>query len=374
MNELLAFIRNLFDNSDWPARWHCGSWSEFHGWLYIISSFGIASAYFSIPLLIYRVLHAQNEHFRYSLLLKLFILFIFFCGTTHFVDALIFWNPIYRFAALNLFFTACVSWLTVFVLGKNLGSLLNLRTPDELQLEVNRKTEELRKSNEYLKSLTNDLDNFIYSASHDLKAPVSNLESLVMVARSEMEEGSQEELEDYLQKMEGQISRIKLAISKLTDAAKLERSPYEGVEIILVAELLDEFLADNRMAIEEAGADFRFDVQQQTVLYNRSALKTILFNLLGNSLKYRKTDTPLVVQVSFIKVVDRIQLIVADNGIGIDLKRHGDKLFGLFKRFHQNIPGTGMGLYFVKKILDKNQGIIEIESQPRVGTTITITL
>jgi hypothetical protein len=373
MNEFLAFIGDLFGNSDWPARWHCGNWSDFHGWLYIVSSLGISLAYFSIPLMIYRVLHAQTAHFRYSLLLKLFILFIFFCGTTHFVDALIFWNPIYRFAALNLFVAGCVSWLTVFVLGKNIGSLLNLRTPDDLQLEVNRKTEELRKSNEYLKSVTNDLDNFIYSASHDLKAPVNNLESLLIMAQAEME-GSPEEMEDYLQKMESQVNRIKVAIGKLTDAAKLERSPYEGEETILLAELLEEFLADNRMAIEEAGADFRFDVQESSIQYNRSALKTILFNLLGNSLKYRQSNQALVVQVRVRKAADRIQIQVADNGLGIDLKRHGDKLFGLFKRFHQNIPGTGMGLYFVKKILDKNQGHIEVESQPQAGTTITITL
>lgn len=373
MHDVYKFFRHLFDSSDWPARWNCGTWSDFHGWLYIVSSVGTALAYFSIPILIYRVLSVRTKDFRYSLLLKLFILFIFFCGTTHFIDALIFWNPVYRFAALNLFVTASISWLTVFVLGKNIHSLMNLKTPDELKWEVQFKTEELQKSNEYLKSLTNDLDNFIYSASHDLKAPVNNLESLLFLAQSEMADHP-EEVPDYLRKMESQIGRIKEAIGKLTDAAKLQRSPYEGEETLHFADLIDEFLADNRMAIQETGSDFRFDVQEPSVLYNQAALKTILFNVLGNSIKYRKPDQALVVQVEIKKTDGRIVIRVADNGLGIDLHRHGDKLFGLFKRFHQNIPGTGMGLYFVKKILDKSQGKIEIESQPEVGTTITITL
>src|SRR5690606_20878609 len=100
------------------ARWHCGFWSDFHGWLYIISSLAIWGAYFAIPYVLLVFIRKRKEELPFAKIFWLFILFILACGTSHFVDATMFWFPAYRFSAFVLFLTALVSWFTVFGLIK----------------------------------------------------------------------------------------------------------------------------------------------------------------------------------------------------------------------------------------------------------------
>src|SRR5260221_6905523 len=113
MGQFINFFKNLFDASDWPPRWHCGKWSEFHGWLYIISDLLIWSAYFAIPVIIIRYI-TRKQHARFLKIYFLFAAFILACGATHFLDALAFWLPVYRLNALIRFATGVLSWVTVF--------------------------------------------------------------------------------------------------------------------------------------------------------------------------------------------------------------------------------------------------------------------
>lgn len=135
MNQLADFFKNLFDSSDWPPRWHCGRWSEFHGWLYIISDLLIWSAYFSIPLVIINYISKRTD-IRFIKLYFLFGAFILACGATHFFDAIAFWIPVYRLNALVRFITAMLSWTTVFYLVKLLPVAFSLKSPGELEAEI----------------------------------------------------------------------------------------------------------------------------------------------------------------------------------------------------------------------------------------------
>ncbi|MEN7546325.1 PAS domain S-box protein [Rapidithrix thailandica] len=132
MDQVLDFFSKLIQTEDFPARWVCGKWSDVHGWLYILSNIAIWLAYFTIPvILLYVVSKRQNLPFRKIFLL--FTLFILFCGSTHFLDALIFWKPVYRLNAVFLFLTAVVSWITVFATIKILPKTLQLKSPQELE-------------------------------------------------------------------------------------------------------------------------------------------------------------------------------------------------------------------------------------------------
>ncbi len=135
MGELIDFFRKLFDYSDWPPRWHCGKWTEFHGWLYIISDLLIWSAYFAIPLIIIRYISRKFDT-RFIRLYFLFAAFILSCGATHFLDALAFWMPLYRLNALVRLITGVISWITVFYLIKSLPAAFSLRTQAELEWEI----------------------------------------------------------------------------------------------------------------------------------------------------------------------------------------------------------------------------------------------
>ena len=143
MNQVLDFFARLLDTSDWPPRWHCGKWTEFHGWLYIISDLLVWSAYFAIPFIIIRFITRKHDA-RFIRLYFLFAGFILACGATHFLDAITFWVPVYRLNALVRAITGIISWITVFYLIKVLPVAFSLRSSRELEEEVEqrKKTED----------------------------------------------------------------------------------------------------------------------------------------------------------------------------------------------------------------------------------------
>ena len=148
MNQVIEFFRKLFDTSDWPPRWHCGKWSDFHGWLYIISDIMVWSAYFAIPLIIIRYISKKHDA-RFVRLYFLFAAFILACGATHFFDAVTFWFPVYRINALVRAITGIISWTTVFYLMRVLPMAFTLRTSAELEAEV----EQRKKAEEKFRNL-----------------------------------------------------------------------------------------------------------------------------------------------------------------------------------------------------------------------------
>lgn len=132
MEQVTEFIVKLFQADDWPARWVCGNWSAFHGWLYITSDIAIWLAYFVIPAII--IFFIQKHHnLPFLPVFWLFGAFIILCGSTHIIDALMFWWPGYRVNALVRVLTALVSMATAFVLIRDLPKLIAARPEDELK-------------------------------------------------------------------------------------------------------------------------------------------------------------------------------------------------------------------------------------------------
>ncbi len=132
MEQIKEFFTKLFLADDWPARWVCGEWSSFHGWLYITSDIAIWLAYFVIPAII--IFFIQKRHnLPFLPVFWLFGAFIILCGSTHLIDALMFWWPGYRLSALLRMLTALVSLATVFTLIRDLPKLIKARPEDELK-------------------------------------------------------------------------------------------------------------------------------------------------------------------------------------------------------------------------------------------------
>lgn len=132
MDQVSDFFSQLFLADDWPPRWMCGEWSYFHGWLYITSDIAIWLAYFIIPAII--IFFIQKRHnLPFLPVFWLFGAFIILCGSTHLIDALIFWWPGYRLSALLRVLTALVSLATAFALIRDLPKLIEERPEDELR-------------------------------------------------------------------------------------------------------------------------------------------------------------------------------------------------------------------------------------------------
>jgi len=132
MEQVQEFFSKLFQADDWPPRWVCGEWSSFHGWLYITSDIAIWLAYFIIPAIIIFFIQ-KRENLPFLPVFWLFGAFIILCGSTHIVDALMFWWPGYRLNALLRLVTAVVSVATAFALIRDLPKLIELRPEDELK-------------------------------------------------------------------------------------------------------------------------------------------------------------------------------------------------------------------------------------------------
>ncbi|RYY21718.1 MAG: hypothetical protein EOP41_08080, partial [Sphingobacteriaceae bacterium] len=150
---MTEFFSKLFSADGFPARWHCGNWTNFHGWLYIISDFGIWAAYFTIPILLLRVM-IKRKDIPFNGVILLFLAFVFICGLTHLMDAVIFWWPAYRLSAVLRFATAIISIFAAAALNRVFPMLLALRSVKELKIEIARrkKTEERLSASEFLLS------------------------------------------------------------------------------------------------------------------------------------------------------------------------------------------------------------------------------
>ncbi len=133
------FVQGLFSADGFMPRWYCGDWTDFRGWLYILADLGVWSAYTAIPaVLIYFVW--RNAKIPFKGVFLLFGAFILACGLTHLLDAIMFWWPAYRLLGLVELLTALVSWATVVALVPIVPRALSMRSPEELQREVDART------------------------------------------------------------------------------------------------------------------------------------------------------------------------------------------------------------------------------------------
>lgn len=153
MQEVKDFFRNLFEYEDFRSFWQSGSWTNFHGWFYIISDLLVWSAYFVIPTLTLFYIIKKRRGTQFRGLFFLFACFILLSGATYFVDALMFWVPVYRVSALARFITGLVSWVAVFYVIKILPKAFSLRSGQEFQAEIDMRInaeKELKEKNEQL--------------------------------------------------------------------------------------------------------------------------------------------------------------------------------------------------------------------------------
>jgi PAS domain S-box-containing protein len=234
----------------------------------------------------------------------------------------------------------------------------------------------LEATNAHLTQVNADLDNFIYTASHDLKAPIHNIEGLMKVlVKSLPAESLQSERVAYTTHMIAEsVERFKRTISHLTEVSKLQKESNQQAVDVPVAQVVEEVVLDLEPSIEAAGATIEVDVAAcPTIQFSEKNARSIVYNLLSNAIKYRSPDRPPVVRVHCGPEGDFYVLSVTDNGLGLDLS--GDKrekLFAMFKRLHNHVEGSGVGLYMVKRMIDNAGGRIEVESTLGEGTTFKV--
>jgi PAS domain S-box-containing protein len=227
------------------------------------------------------------------------------------------------------------------------------------------KEEELRRANE-------DLQQFVYSASHDLQEPVRNVAIYSEIVARRYDQTLDERGRQYLGFLREGGRRLATLIRDLLayTRADVVEGPKTQVDSMKV---LQRTLSDLAEAIRESGAIVNFDPLPE-VFMGEAHLQQIFQNLITNAIKYRNEDTPRI-HVSAAKSVDGWRFSVADNGIGID-PQYKEKIFGVFKRLHHNerYGGTGIGLAICQRVVERYGGRIWVESEEGKGATFFFTI
>jgi PAS domain S-box-containing protein len=216
-----------------------------------------------------------------------------------------------------------------------------------------------------------DLKQFSYITSHNLRAPLSNLTGLLNLVEDIPIEN--EELKEIITGFSKSTAQLNETINDLVNVIIIKDSPSIQKEEITIKNIFENVFNQLSFLISLKKPIIKMDLNDtKTISLNKSYIESILLNLMTNSLRYLDPKRQLKINISSKKNNTETILTFKDNGIGIDLERNKDKIFGLYQRFHDYPDSKGLGLYLVKSQVESMGGTIAVESQVGVGTTFTI--
>lgn len=240
------------------------------------------------------------------------------------------------------------------------------RQKEELELHVALRTEALQRSNE-------DLQQFAYVASHDMKEPLRMISSYATLLQRRYSGRLDEDADSFINFIVDGVRRMNTLIQDLLEYSRAGAGSDEQFSDVTVETVLRNVLANLKVTMVESGAYVSWEHIPEKVSYDAMRLTQIFQNLIGNAIKYRGERRP-VVRIRSEQNPDEIVFSVRDNGIGIE-PEYIDKIFGIFQRLHgKEYEGTGIGLAMVKKIVERHGGRIWVESKPGVGSTFYFTV
>ncbi len=364
--QIAEFIRGLFSTAEWPPRWKCGYWTDFHGWLYILSDTMIWVAYFLIPVMIVRYFSNKKGTIQFRRVYVLFASFILLCGATHLMDAMMFWVPMYRLNAILRFVTGIVSLATVYHLVKILPEAFRQKTNVELEREITKRKETEVK----LADANANLEAFAYVASHDLQEPLRKIRMYTSLLHDNTYYKLDEENKHIADRIVSSASRMQQLIRDVLVISSLRVDmDFESVQ---PNEAINIALEDLALKIKEKNALINID-PLPAVKGNTQYLAQMFMNLINNSLKFSKKRPEII--VSAYQEAPDVFISIKDNGIGMD-KEDMKKIFFAFQKLHPTAEyeGSGIGLAICKRIVDLHHGKISVQSVKDEGTAFIIQL
>ena len=243
-----------------------------------------------------------------------------------------------------------------------------------IQRDVTEEKNKEKEREQLIRELTQnnkDLKQFSYITSHNLRAPLSNLTGLLnLVEDMDIEDP---ELKEIITGFTKSTHLLNETINDLVKVVIIKDNPSIHKEKVLIKEIFENVFNQLSFLIGLHKPILKIDLEEVSILnINKSYLESIFLNLLTNAIKYRSENRQLKVNISSKVEDDNLVLTFKDNGVGIDLVRNRDKIFGLYQRFHNHPDSKGLGLYLVKSQVEAMGGTINVESTVGKGTTFTI--
>ena len=217
-----------------------------------------------------------------------------------------------------------------------------------------------------------DLKQFSYITSHNLRAPLSNLIGLLNLIEDIPIENP--ELQEILAGFSKSTHLLNETINDLVKVIIIKDNPSMQKEEVSLKEVFENVFSQLSFQIELHKPIIKLKFERVPLLnINKAYIESILLNLLTNSIKYKSENRKLKISITAEQIDNTAVITFKDNGIGIDLERNRDKVFGLYQRFHNYPDSKGLGLYLVKSQVETMGGTINIDSEVNKGTTFTIT-
>lgn len=229
----------------------------------------------------------------------------------------------------------------------------------------------IRRVNEKNKDLlviNHELDRFLYSASHDLRAPISSLKGLIEIARLEKDP---EQVLQYLSLMNKTLNNQDQFIKEIIDFSRNKKTQIEATHVSL-AKIINQSIEQHRYMPNADSIKIESEIKLDVIKSDPLRLEIILNNIISNAIKYSDLNKlERFIKIKTLKSNDHCLIDITDNGMGID-KTHLPKIFDMFFVTDYNQKGSGLGLYITKETVGKLNGIIKAESEWGVGTKFII--
>lgn len=261
-----------------------------------------------------------------------------------------------------------LSWTSLPIESENLVFAIakNITHKKRLEEERNNILTSLTKANEDLKQLT-------YTTSHDLRSPVNNLLSIISL----LNESKITDLSTlkFLRLLKLSGENLKELLGKYVDVLSEKHDSHAPLEEVDLEQTLQGVLKSINSLSESAKATINYDFSKvRKVEFNKIYMESVFLNLITNSIKYSQPDRYPEISIHSEILNGRTQLVISDNGLGFDLEKVKDRIFGLHQKFHEHTDSKGIGLYLVHSHVTNLGGQITVESRVNVGTTFLISL
>lgn len=254
------------------------------------------------------------------------------------------------------------------LLERKQKELLELK--NTLEDKVKKRTKALKLSNDELIYQNQQMEQYSYITSHNLRGPVASLKGLMNI----LPKMSNETDDEIIVRVKQSVFRLDSIIKDLGTILELQEK-HVVYENILLSSVISHVVKDLDHEIGFNDIDVHIEKQSDIVIFGlRAYLESIFYNLIHNAIKFRSMNIARSsIKISFKRSKHKVEIKVTDNGIGIDLKYSRNKLFRLFQRVNDTYEGRGVGLYMSKIQVELMDGSIYLESEENVGTVVTVT-
>ncbi len=246
-----------------------------------------------------------------------------------------------------------------------LGICLDITFIEESRTQLTNLNLELEKRNEELRQ-------FAHLASHNLRAPVTNLMGLL--EHFDRTQPGCDTNEFIIQEFEKSVNSLSLTLEEMHQVLKMRAEKNVELNTIKLSDSFNQVTELIKEQIASADAIIFTDFDVDEIRYVKGHIDNIMLNMITNAIKYAKPQNKPEIRVSSALSGSDVIISFKDNGLGINMEKYGDQIFGMYKRFHSHPDSRGLGLYLVKTQVEQLGGSIEVESSPGMGSEFKITL